>query len=256
MAIFQRELMYFPWNSGRTPADMGLDNTEILTLTASDHIQLTAWHRPPASGYPLIIYFHGNGGDISFRGPKLTAFAESGFGFLILSYRGFGSSEGTPTEQGLYLDAQAAITYATQTLGYQPSQLMLYGESLGTGIAVEMATHHPVGAVILEAPYTSVTNRAAEIYYWAPVRWLIRDHYDSLSKITRINAPLLLFHGENDALIPIQHGKTLFEAAHQPKQAHFIPNTGHDDFDAALLVQHLQDFARNHQLIKSPTGGS
>jgi fermentation-respiration switch protein FrsA (DUF1100 family) len=249
ITLFQRDLMYFPTHSGLSPNAVGLESTHAITFHSSDGTHLAAWHRAPQTGYPLIVYFHGNGGDLSHRADRLNAFAQAGFGFLILSYRGYGDSEGSPSEQGLYADADATIAYATQTLATPPERLILFGESLGTGVAVEMATRHDVGALLLEAPYISVATRAAEIYPWLPVRWLIRDHYDSLEKITRVTAPLLIFHGEDDSIIPIKHGRTLFAAANHPKQAHFIAGEGHSFLDASWLTQAIADFATAHRLV-------
>lgn len=253
MTIFQRELMYFPWDSGSSPREVGLALTREVPLTAEDGTKLTAWYRPSPKGMPLIVYFHGNGGDISLRTSKLQALSDKGFGYLALSYRGYGKSEGTPTQDGLYMDAEAAIRFATTTLSVPSGRLIMYGESLGTGIATEMARRHPTAMLVLEAPYTSVVDRAAEIYWWAPVRWLIRDRYPLLESLNRVREPFLIFHGEKDTVIPIAHGKAVYEAANQPKQAYFLPEFGHDNIDETLIAQAVYDFATAQKLVFSPT---
>lgn len=246
--LFQRRLMYFPSTSIASPTSYGLQNTDDLSLRTEDGLTIQAWHHAAKPGMPLLLYFHGNADNLRVRAPKLAAFAEQGFGFLIISYRGFGKSEGSPSETGLYLDAEAAFSYVRDTLHLPTEKIVLYGESLGTGIAVEMATRHKVGGVILEAPYTSVRKRAQELFWWAPAFWLVHDHYDSLSKITDINAPLIVFHGENDQVIPIRHGKRLFNAANEPKIAHYFPNTGHNTFDWDVLATFMAEFCAQFRL--------
>lgn len=249
MYVFQRQLMYLPDTVIDTPERYGLEGFRDLRTKTADGMSVQLWYRPAATGRPTIIYFHGNAAHLGNRAGKFAAFAAEGFGVLALSYRGYGKSEGSPSEAGLYDDARAAISFATKDLRLPLSRIMLFGESLGSGVAVHMATEYPVGALILEAPYTSVVNRAAEIYFFAPVRWLIKDHYDSISKITKIKIPVLLFHGELDTTIPPAHGRALLGAVTAPKKAYFFPHIGHTDFDSGLISVHVLDFAKEHHLI-------
>lgn len=240
MFLFQRKLMYLPNPAQCTIA--ALPGASLTTVTATDGITLQAIHLPAANPHlPTILYFHGNAGNLDDRMHKFRAFGDKGFGVLAVSYRGYGGSLGSPTEQGLYLDARAALHYAGQ-LGLPPSSLVYYGESLGSGIATQLATEQPPLALVLEAPYTSVAARAQETYRYLPVYWLVRDRYLSVDKIASIKAPLLLFHGEEDTVIPVHHGRALFAAAQEPKKGIFYPGINHTDFPLDQLTQSLYDF--------------
>ncbi|MBY0408120.1 MAG: alpha/beta hydrolase, partial [Rickettsiales bacterium] len=201
-------------------------------------------------GFPTIVYFHGNASHMGNRAGKYQAFADKGFGVLAVSYRGYGKSTGAPTELGLYEDARAALAYVSENLHTPLSQVLIYGESLGSGVAVQMACEHEIGALVLEAAYLSVAQRAAELYPYIPVNWLIKDGFHSIRKIGKVKAPLLLFHGELDETIPFAHGKALFEAAPSVKQSHYFPHVGHNDFDSALISEHVLGFAIAHHLIR------
>lgn len=172
--------------------------------------------------------FHGNAGSIAGRGGHVQPWLEAGYGALLLSYRGYGGSEGRPTEDRLYADARAAIAYVLAQ-GVAPDRLVLYGESLGTGVAVKMAVEHDVAAVVLEAPFTSAVDVGAEAYWILPVRWMMKDRYESIKRISEIDAPLLIIHGEADRTIPISHGRELLAAAREPKRGIFIAGAGHND---------------------------
>jgi hypothetical protein len=249
LVAFQRHLMYYPEKTIGAPAQYGLTGFEDIRTQAADGTELQLWYRPARGGYPTIVYFHGNAGNIGHRAGIFATLADHGFGLLGLSYRGYGQSLGAPTETGLYHDARAALAYLVQNRSVPLSRILLYGESLGSGVAVQMATEYDVAGVVLEAPYTSTVNRAAEIYYYIPVKLLMRDRFDSLAKIGRVKAPLLLFHGERDAVIPAAHGRALLEAATALKRSFFFPETGHNDFDREAIAAHIADFSREHGLI-------
>jgi uncharacterized protein len=250
MYAFQRQLMYFPDKNIAAPSQYGLQGFSELRVQATDGITLQLWHRAPEAGMPTVLYFHGNASHIGNRAGIYSALAGKGLGVLALSYRGYGKSEGSPTEQGLYTDARTAIDYAVNTLGVPLDKLVIYGESLGTGVSVQMATEFKVGALVLQAPYTSVVGRAAEIYFYVPVRLLIHDAYDSLSKMARVHSPLLLLHGELDQTIPVAHGRALFAAANQPKEAIFFPDVEHNNFDSSLVASQVLRFARAQGMIQ------
>lgn len=250
--VFQRKLLYLPAQDVLPPEHYGLEGFDDISLTASDNVKLQCWHKPAAPGMPTILYFHGNASHIGNRAGIYHSFAQQGFGVLALSYRGYGKSEGSPSEKGILKDAQALIGYAKKVLKLTDQQIVLYGESLGSGVAVHTASKNSVGAIILEAPYLSVARRAAEIYFYVPVHLLIKDKFESYRKIHRVKAPLLLFHGMEDATIPAGHGKALFELANEPKQAHFFEDTGHNDFDRDVISAHVLDFAKTHKLVTNP----
>jgi uncharacterized protein len=240
--LYQRQLLYHPHTALEMPDYYGLPNFQHMTLTTRDNVHITAWYKPAATAEePVLVYFHGNAGHLGDRYEKLAAFAGT-MGVMAVSYRGYGGSHGLPSEQGLYEDGRAAIHYLLTA--HKPRNIILYGESLGSGVAVQMATEFNVGALILEAPYTSVRARASELYPYLPVSFLLKDHFDSLSKISTITAPLLILHGEKDTTIPVTHGKALFAAANQPKEAVFFPDTSHSDFKLDDITRHMAKFIR------------
>lgn len=246
--IFQRQMIYHPDKAIGPPAKYGLSGFSEQFVPSGDGVTLQLWYRPAAQGFPTVVYYHGNASHMGARADILGHLAEKGFGVVGLSYRGYGKSSGRPNEEGIYTDARAAIAFLTQQR-IPLSRIILYGESLGSGVAVQMATEFAVGALVLEAPYTSVAARAAELYYYIPVNLLIQDKFHSLKKIPLVKAPLLLFHGERDMVIPIAHGKALFEAATSPKHSFFFPHVAHNDFDTAAISAHVLDFAKQYQLI-------
>jgi fermentation-respiration switch protein FrsA (DUF1100 family) len=250
----QRELLYHPFTAKgepEEPKDYGLADFTDVRLRDKDGTRVDAWYREARPGYPTIVFFHGNGGNIGNRALYYRALADAGFGLLALDYRGYGASEGSPSEEGIYQDARAAMEYAAQTQHLSMDRIVLYGESLGTGVAVQMATEFPVGAIVLQSPYTSIESVAKQRYPFLPVHYLLWDRFDSLSKIASVHAPLLLFHGESDSIIPIEEGKKLFAAAGEPKEAVYFPGQGHNDLDTQQRVNALTAFVRKHGFIKN-----
>ncbi|NCY24975.1 MAG: alpha/beta hydrolase [Alphaproteobacteria bacterium] len=244
----QRQLIYHPVREVAAPQAYGLSGfTEQLIGDYGAKLQY--WIRPAAPGFPTIMYFHGNAANLSTRAPIFAELAGRGFGVVGLSYRGYGKSDGTPSEDGIFADARAAIALAHKEMGVPYSRMIFYGESLGSGVAVRMAGEHQPGALVLEAAYTSVANRAAELYPYIPVKWLLKDHFDSMAHIGRVRSPVLMFHGELDETIPVAHGRALLAAANEPKQAFFFPDIHHNDFDNALISDHVLAFAHKHGLV-------
>lgn len=229
MFVAQRNFLYAPNRSRPDQDSTGAPQMDVVELTAADGLPLLAWYRAPKNDrLPMIVYFHGNAGHIGDRATKMAPFLKAGFGLLLLSYRGYGGNPGKPTEQGLYADARAALDFGRDQ-GVGEDRLAIYGESLGSGVAVQMATERPIAALVLEAPFTSMTKVAHEKVPYVPVPLLIRDRYDSLSKIGDVEAPLLVIHGEADRTVPVGHGRRLFAAAADPKQSLFLPHAGHAD---------------------------
>jgi hypothetical protein len=250
MYVFQRKLMYHPTKNIEQPANYGLQDFSEYFIKTSDNVSIQLWYKKATDGFPTIIYFHGNAGNIAGRSDILAALGGKGFGVLATSYRGYGKSEGSPSEKGLYDDGRAALQFLTDTQNIPISRIMLFGESLGTGVATQIATEHPVAALLLQAPYTSVSGRAAEIYYFVPVKWLIVDRFESIRKISQVKSPVLIFHGERDEVIPVRHGRAMFEATTAVKQAYFMPEVHHNDFDSDVISSHVLNFAKVQQLIK------
>ena len=221
---------------------------EPVKIVTADDLTLLSWYRrPPTANAPLVVLFHGNGGTIEIRAAKARAYIDAGFGVLLVEYRGYGGNPGSPSEAGLNADGRAALAFAAAQ-GAPSTRWILIGESLGTGVAVQMAVENHISALVLEAPYTSVADVAQSDFPWFPVWWLVRDRFDSADKIARIGVPLFIVQGERDEVIPVQFGKALFAAAVEPKEALWLPDAGHDvlgrsDVDAATL-----DFLKRNRL--------
>ena len=227
MVTFQRQLQYFPARKALLPQAVGLKDVAVVPLTAADGTRVVLWYAAPAPGKPTILYFQGNAGEIADRADRFAFYQSRGFGVAFLSYRGYGASEGTPSEAGLIADASAGYDWLIGQ-GTGPGQIVLVGESLGTGVAVQLAAMQDVAAVVLEAPYSSAVDVAAELYWWLPVRLLMRDQFRSIDHIGAVTAPLLVLHGQADAVIPFSQGQKLFNAAPGPKSFVPLPELGHE----------------------------
>jgi hypothetical protein len=227
--VTQRSLMYFPDRAHLTPAQAGLPAAAEVTLTTADGEHVLAWHAPPTADKPVVLYFHGNGGAVQYRVERFKKLVADGIGLVALEYRGYGGSSGSPSEAGLIADAQAAYAFAAAR--YPVPQLVLWGESLGSGIAVALAADKPVGRVILEAPFTSAAAIGAEHYWYMPVRLLMKDQFRSDRRIAKVTAPLLILHGVHDQVVPYAMGERLFELANKPKHIVRFLDGGHEDLD-------------------------
>lgn len=223
MFFLQRDLQYFPTQYAPNPVDLGLADVAVEQLATPDGETLILWHAPAPNGQPTVLLLHGNAGEIANRTNRLTAFRDAGYGVAFLSYRGFGGSTGTPTEAGLLIDANTAYDFL-MAQGVTPDHLVVIGESLGTGVAVQLAASRPTGAVILEAPYSAAVDIAADQYPWLPVHLLMHDQFVSRAHIGDITVPLLILHGTADRVIPLASGEALFAAARDT--ATFIPVEG------------------------------
>jgi hypothetical protein len=229
MYVFQRALMYFPDSARTPPAAAGLPEAQEVTLTSADGEKLVAWHVAPRGTKPLVIYFQGNAGALDLRAGRFKWLIADGTGLLALSYRGYGGSTGKPSEAGLIQDATAAYDFAIAR--HLAGRIVLWGESLGTGVAVALAAERTVAGIILDAPFTSTADVGAAAYPFAPVRWLIKDAFHSDERILRVKAPLLVLHGELDRIVPIAFGERLFALAKEPKRMVRFPLGGHVDLD-------------------------
>ena len=232
---FQRSLLYPGARDGSLPGPLPPGFREVVT-TPEPGLDLRHWHlSPPDPDAPLVVAFHGNAGHIGDRVEKLAPFAEAGFGLFLVGYRGYGGNPGKPSEAGLSADARSALDYLAAA-GVPSARLVVYGESLGSAVAVKMASERPVAAVVLEAPPSSIAAVAQAHYWYLPARWLVLDRWDSLSRIDDIGVPLLLLHGGQDRVVPQRFGRQLFAAAKEPKSAIYEPAAQHTDLLAFPAV--------------------
>ena len=245
--VFQRSMLYFPDTSVPVLEASGIGDMEAVTLNTSDGLGLLSWYRRAAPGRPTMVFFQGNSGNIEHRGFKVRPILEQGLGLLLVGYRGYGGNPGKPSEEGLYLDGRAALGFLAAD-GVAPDRWVLYGESLGTGVAVQLASERtresPVGALVLEAPYTSIAEVAGHNYPFVPAGLLVRDRFDSAAKIALIGAPLFIFHGDRDRTIPMRFGEGLFEAAVEPKESLWLKGASHNnlyEFGASRAVLDFLD---------------
>jgi uncharacterized protein len=226
----QRSMMYFPETEHTTPAQAGLPDAEDVTLIAADGERLVAWYVAPRNDRPVILYFHGNGGALRYRIARFRTLIRDGVGLLGLEYRGYAGSSGSPTEAGLIADGEAA--YAFVAARYPAKQIVVWGESLGSGVAVAVAAAKPIGRVILEAPFTSAAEVASLHYWYLPIRLLMKDQYRSDERVEKITAPVLILHGEHDHTIPYVMGERLFEQTKAPKHIVKFLDGDHEDLDS------------------------
>jgi len=233
--FYQRNLLYHP-SENNYQNDSVQFNYEEIFIEVEGEIKLKSWLiNKDFTKFKTLLIFHGNAGDLTNRIYKLNELNKLDINILIISWRGFSGNKGFPTEKNLYRDAEAAINWLNKK-GVNNNQIVLYGESLGTGVAVEMAKKNIFNSIILESPFTSIENSAKIYYPYLPVKFLLKDRFDSISKINSITAPVLIMHGEKDDVIPISMGKELFEKANNPKQSYFTSDDDHMmEFNSKLL---------------------
>ncbi len=242
--IFQRNLMYHP-NENNYFGDKLEVEIEKVKITTSDNINLLGWfHNKNLKKFKTIVYFHGNAGNLDNRIYKLNYFKNMDVNFLIIAWRGFSGNKGKPSEQGLYEDGKSTIEWL-KNLGVTEKDIIIYGESLGTGIATEIAQNNKFAGLILETPFTSMIEAAKNFYPYIPVGLLLKDKYKNDKKIENINIPILVMHGEVDQIVPFWMGKTIYEIANQPKYSYFTKYDDHMmEFDENLVLT-LEKFIKS-----------
>ncbi|HVM60051.1 MAG TPA: alpha/beta hydrolase [Verrucomicrobiae bacterium] len=239
-------MIYYPDRRiDQTPDQAGLKYDDV-TLTTSDDLKINGWFLPAsASNATLtVLLFHGNAGNMSHRFEKLAVLHSLGVNAFIIDYRGYGRSEGAPDEQGTYRDSQAAYNYLIQQRKLPPRSVVLYGESLGSAIAADLAARVDVGGLIIEEAFTSIGDVGQKMFPFLPVRWLVRNKYDTLGKMPRIKVPLLIFHSHDDELFNMRHAQRLLAAANDPKQLVELRGHHNDAFLVSAATYHdaLQKF--------------
>lgn len=247
----QRSFLYFPDTRKITPAEAGLAEYRGVTIDGT-----TSWWRPPTrKDAPVIIHFHGNGGSIGTRGELYAALARDNFGMLAVEYPGYGGNRGKPSEAALFAGAQSAYDWLIHH-GYQPKQIVIAGQSLGTGVAIRLASENSAAGLLLEAPYRSMTEMAERSMPFVPVKLLLLDRYDSASRIGDLRMPIAWVHGRRDTLIPFTIGQSLFDSAKSQKCNHVIARAGHNDlweYDiAAFFRANAEEMVRAGQCTALP----
>ncbi|MFQ5610482.1 MAG: alpha/beta hydrolase [Woeseiaceae bacterium] len=237
----QRQLMYFPFKERIAPDQIGLSGVDEIVLELGNDEQSFSWYGPALDGQPTILFFHGNAGSVGYRADRFVDFMASGYGLFMLGYPGYGGSDGRPTEAAFTRASRTAYDYLLAR-GVAPGDIVIYGESIGSGVAVQLAANVDARALILEAPMSSAAEVAAIHYPYLPVKALIRDSWSSIDYIERVNMPLLAIHGTNDRIIPISSGRELFDKAPGPKQFVPVEGAGHNDLPMYPVVEFVRGF--------------
>ncbi|RZI46979.1 alpha/beta fold hydrolase [Rickettsiales endosymbiont of Peranema trichophorum] len=247
MYTFQRDFQYSPIKESSEEAldRQDLENTTEVFVQTSDGLQIQAWYHPSNTG-KMVLFLHGNAGTLSTRVQKMKKLMQMGYGFIMPAWRGFGKSEGAPTEEGLYKDARATIKFI-QSQGYQTENIIVVGESLGTGVATKMATEHKFHGVFLISPYTSFYDLGHQRYPYLPIHLLMKDNFDNAKNIEQIDVPILLFHGDNDDIIPHHHSLALLDKIKQEKKLILHPGIGHSNYDIDVVFSEMDRFFSKHQ---------
>jgi uncharacterized protein len=225
--VAQRSMQYFPERFRTTPSAAGLPQAEEVVLDTADGERVIAWHVPARANKPVVLYFHGNGGSLRIRVDRFRELIADGTGLVALSYRGYGGSSGAPTEAGLINDALAA--YAFTRARYLAERIVLWGESLGSGVAIALAAEKPVGHLILQSPFTSAADVGVQRYWFVPVRLLMKDQFRSDLRIGKVTAPVLVLHGDRDDIVPMALAERLYSLINAPKRFVRFPGVGHND---------------------------
>jgi len=239
--IFQRNLLYHPKENNYFGDTLTVE-IEKVKINTQDGIELLSWyHNKNLNSYKTILFLHGNAGSLENRIHKINHFKEMNVNFLLISWRGFSGNKGKPTEKGLYEDAKSAVSWL-KSKGVNENNIIIYGESLGTGVATEIAQNKNFAGIILESPFTSMVDAGKNKYPYLPVRLLLKDKYESNKKIKNIKSPILIMHGKVDNLVPFDMGKKMYELANEPKYYYFSEYDDHMMEYNEKLLQVLKDF--------------
>jgi len=241
MYLNQRKLLYLPSENNYLDDQIDFNFREVF-IDVEKNLKLKAWLiENDFKNKKTLVFFHGNAGNLSNRTYKLNQLSKLDLNIIILAWRSFSGNEGEPSEQNLYNDAKKTIDWLNSR-GVKNKNIILYGESLGTGIAVELGQTNQFGGIILESPFTSMTNAAKNIYPWLPVKYLLKDKYDSEKKIKNLQIPILIMHGKKDNIVPFKMGKKLYDLANNPKFFYFTENDDHMMTFDEKLVNTIKNF--------------
>ena len=234
--FYQRNLLYHPNENNYSEDKISVD-IEKVKIETLDNIELLGWyHEKNLKDYKTLVYFHGNAGSLENRIHKLNHFQDMNINFLIIAWRGFNGNKGKPSERGLYVDGKSAIDWLKKK-GVDEKNLILYGESLGTGVATHLAQNKNYAGVILETPFTSMVDAAKNFYPYIPINLLLKDKFENFKKVKNINTPILVMHGEVDQIVPFSMGKKIYEIANNPKYSYFTKYDDHMmEYDENLVL--------------------
>jgi fermentation-respiration switch protein FrsA (DUF1100 family) len=244
MGVMQRDLIYHPSEEISDPVTAGVPEMAPVPVKAADGVRVTSWYAAPSRpDAPTVVLFHGNARTISARAHKARKLLDAGYGVFLAEYRGYGGNPGSPSEKGFYADARAALAWL-RLRGVSDERMVLYGESLGSGVAVQMASEHAAAALVLEAPFTRLPDLAPPIVPPPLAQLMMLDHYDTLSKIGRLSMPLLVMHGGADWVVPIAMGREVLAAAQSAshRESLFIAAAGHNDLWNHGVGERVVDF--------------
>jgi fermentation-respiration switch protein FrsA (DUF1100 family) len=231
LMIFEEKFIYFPhrYPRGLYEDARSVPHLRDCWMTAEDGVKIHGWFAPADSALATVVISHGNGGNISYCLPIMRELQRRRLNVLMYDYRGYGRSEGSPDEEGIYRDGRAAFDYALKLPEVDPRRVILWGASLGGAVAIDVATQRPAAALILESTFSSAKDVARSVYPFLPARFFLRTKFNSVEKIRSIKIPLLFIHGSHDSIIPIRLGRRLFSAAQEPKEFYEIPGANHND---------------------------
>ena len=242
--IFQRDLLYHPTENNYDGDKLTVNIQEVKIVT-DDNIDLLAWyHNKDINKFKTILFLHGNAGSLENRIHKINHFEDMNINFLLLSWRGFSGNKGKPTEKGLYQDARSAVKWLVKQ-GVIEENIIIYGESLGTGITTEIAQNKNFAGIILETPFTSMVAAGKSKYPIFPIKLLLKDKYESDKKIKNIKSPVLIMHGEEDQIVPFWMGEKMFQMANEPKYSYFTKFDDHMMEYDENLVSELKKFIKS-----------
>jgi uncharacterized protein len=247
--LFQRHLIYLPSGDVVPAASAGLPRAESISIKTADGLDLAGWFVPSASSdlHYTAIVFNGNAGNRAYRAPLAAALARHGIATLLFDYRGFGGNAGSPSEDALARDARAARDYLAARPDVDPQRIVYFGESLGAGVAIRLASERAPVALVVRSPFASLASVAQHHYPFLPVRWLLREGYPSEELIRRVACPTLVITGDRDSIVPVEESRRLYDAAPGPKRLLQIDGADHNDFEllaGSRMVDAVVDFLR------------